>query len=200
MSEEDLKNLSPVDSDTEKKSEDVEEGGEAEEVEEENEKDLFDPFVESEKEEKKDGDVGNKEDVEEEEIDEEDARIMDSRIKKGTAEYEAALEELKLDREVDRFLASDAGKEYEGSEEQVRALVKHPSTKGIKIEYVARMLKDPSEVKRMGAEEEREAIAKAEESNVGGSSVRSSSGSKELPDAFELSTEEFNKIASGVRA
>lgn len=141
-------------------------------------------------------DQEEKEEEPDEELDDEDRKVIDSRVKAHTSKLEDEVLSVKRSQEVSDFLDQSDNEVYRPVAAKIREYASNPRSRGMSIEAIARMAVDPRDLVSEGAKKEREATKESEEGMIAGASGREIEEQGKLPDAYGLSKEEFEKKAS----
>lgn len=170
------------------------EGGKDEGKASEGTQDTFSPYRDENKsEESVKTEVGD-------DIDDEDKKAISSVVDDRTAGLQDDLEGLKAANRVGSFLEDEKNEVYKPFAAKIKEYASDPRAKGMSVEAIARLAINPRELMDAGAKQEREASkeAKAGQSS-GGSSARPEGKGGELPDAFGLSSKDFEKTVASIR-
>lgn len=161
----------------------------------------FDPFGVAKPDDtgKKLDNKGGLDDGDDDGLDKDDAKVIDSRIDARTGGMAGDISDLKANQAVDGFLSDEKNAIYKPFASKIREYAKHPSAKGMTVEAIARIAVDPRNLVAQGAEEERKAQLESGQGMTTGSSGRSVAPAGDLPDAFGLSEEAFDKATNNVK-
>jgi len=152
--------------------------------------DTFSPFADSGEGDKGDG---KKKGEGDDEMDDEDKQAIDARIREQTSGYDEKLSRIEREQSIDSFLADEKNEHLKPYASKMKEIARDPRSAVLDTKAIARLAVDPAQMIAEGARLEREAQAEGKSSVTGGAGNRPSSGGGELPNAWELSTEEFNK-------
>ncbi len=133
-----------------------------------------------------------------EELDEEDQAAIDSRVDAKTQKLATDVTEVKMKQDISDFLNQEGNEVYKPVADQIKEFAQHPKAKGMSMEAIARMAVDPRDLIAQGAKKEREATEESKEGVTAGSSGRPTPDGDTLPNAFDLSKDEFERKASSI--
>lgn len=173
--------------------------------------DDFDPFEQEEnkddknkdKKDAKEGDDKGEDNKEnqDDEIDDEDAKLIDARIDKIISQRYAdkfkKIDEQDVKEKVDTFLNNPDNEVYKDFKDDIIKYANNPRTKGMTMEAIARLSVNPRTLMKKGAELESKASEEAKTKVTQGSVKQQPKvNTGKLPNAWELSDEEFDKAVA----